>query len=802
MAVLSNIIYIGSIKTPLYKYTNASIKLGSAHGEFSVDILGNELTIDQFYATVEYDPSAPLAYSPAGTTKGYITTNTPEIPGNKVMYLVKKSADNGTTYLHRATWGTPVWWYVGGKVFAKGYMSKAERIGKTLYRITCMSGIGLLENKMHTGGLYNRTAASTILSSIIGGLFSYTVADDVKDVEVNGWLPYDTARNNLHRLLFALGAAMTKKSNGDYLIEFLDTNPGNVIKVPSDRVMMGGRVEYTVPIDGVEVTEHAFFATNNDEEVTLYDTAGTYVDNLTVVFDNAPVHNLAATSGLTIVTSHVNYAIITGTGQLTGKAYTHTIRTVTAGGGTNNIRKVENNCLVSYANSYAIARRVYQYFTTAKRIESKLLLDWVQNNEVISVSPGKQLSLLDGYGDPTTAYLSAMDVLVTTLKGANCKFVAGFVPGGGGNNFTHREIITKNKTWRVPNGITLIRAVLISGGNGGSGGYDGQPGAGGLIHMVSNPSQQLQYKYEEDYGDVRHSRYGSFYWTSGRQATAYGGNAGTPGSSGRILIADITVVGGASCTCVVGKGGAGGEPNGGIGDPGGDTSFRVGTGTAYTTVGADTNEYGFYDAFADLLLATPGEAGYKGGNGGKAGTKPDYIGNDGVDGGKGGNVGSFKGGTGGNGLVLEQQLSTKAFPRFIKATGGCGGGAAWGANGGAGEDPTSFDVETSNGKVTAGSFSSGKPGNGANAAKPEKPVYGCGGTAGNGGGAGGNMSGIQAFNVHEELTDWFSPWAQIGIAHGDNYRYTDEFKDHDCGGTGGKGSYGGNGGDGCIIVYY
>lgn len=801
MAVLSNTIYIGSTRTPIYKYTNAQIQLGSAHGEFSVDILGDELTIDQFYATVDYDPDAPIEYSPAGVTNGYITTNTPEVSGNKVVYLVKKSADTGSTYLHRATWGTPVWWYVGGRVFAKGYMAKGERIARTKYRITCMSGIGLLENKMHPGGLYNRESASTLLSSIIGGLFSYSVAEDVASTEVNGWLPYDTARNNLHRLLFAIGAAMTKKSNGDYLIEYLDTDPSNIINVPKDRVMLGGRVEYNVPIDGVEVTEHAFFATSNDEKVVLYDTAGTYVENLTVVFDNAPVHNLTATSGLTIVMSHVNYAIITGTGQLTGKAYTHTIRTVTAGGGTNNIRKVESNCLVSYANSNIVARRVYQYFTTAKKIQSKLLLDWIINNEVVSVSPGKQLSLYDGYGDPTIAYLSAMDVLVTTLKGAQCKFIAGYVPSAGGNNFTHRAIVTKNGNWKVPSGVTFIRAVLISGGNGGSGGYDGQPGQGGISEFESDPSKILHYSFERDYQGVTNSRYGTWYWNRGVQPTAKGGNAGTPGSSGRILIADITVVGGASCTCVVGKGGAGGEPNGGAGYPGGDTTFQVGSLTR-TTSGADSNKYGYYDAFADMLLATPGEAGHKGGNGGKAGTKPGYIGNEGVTGGKGGNVGSFKGGAGGSGAILEQYLSNATLPRYVKVTGGCGGGAAWGANGNHGAAYTSFDVEITSGKVSAGSFTSGKPGNGANAVAPEKPTYGCGGGGGNGGGAGGNMSGVQAFNVHEELTDWFYPWAQIGIAHGDNYRNVGDRKDHDCGGTGGSGSSGGNGGDGCVIIYY
>jgi hypothetical protein len=42
-----------------------------------------------------------------------------------------------------------------------------------------------------------------------------------------------------------------------------------------------------------------------------------------VIFNNGPYHDLVASENLTIVESGDNYAILTGTGTLTGQAYTH-----------------------------------------------------------------------------------------------------------------------------------------------------------------------------------------------------------------------------------------------------------------------------------------------------------------------------------------------------------------------------------------------------------------------------------------------------------------------------------------------
>lgn len=799
MASLSNVIYVGSVSRPMYKYDNARIQLNSAKGVFSVDVLGNELAVDTFSAVVRYNPDAPLAYSPSNATKAYVTANVPEEEGAKVIYLVKKSADISATYLHRAGWGTPVWWYVGGRVMAKGYMSKVERISRNMYRMTCMSGIGLLDNKMHFGGLYNRTAASTILSSIIGGLFGYTVAEDVAATEVNGWLPYDYARNNLHRLLFALGASMTRKANGDYMIQYLSDT---VVSVPAGRVELSGKTEYNVPIDGAEVTEHSFFVTSGDEEITLYDTGSIYADNLMVIFSDAPVHDLRTSgSSLTIVTSHVNYAVINGTGVLYGKKYTHTIRNISVGGGVNNIKRVMNNYLVSYANSYAIAERVYQYYATAKKVQAKMLLDWEKNGEIVTVNPGTRLSLRDGYGDPTTAYLSEMDVLVTSVKGATCKMISGFTPGGGGNNFTNRKIITKNSTWTIPNGVTFIRIVLISGGTGGQGGYDGQPGQGGAPDLMTpDPTKSLLWYFEEDYQGERNSRYATWYWSRGQQPVAQGGAAGAPGGGGRILITDINVTAGTSCPCIIGKGGAGGERNGGAGEVGSDTQITIG-GTVYNTANGLPDDNGYYDAFADITVALSGESGHAGGNGGTVDVTND-VGNNGTAGGNGGNVGTYKGGKGGAGKSWMQRVAKNW---LIDASGGAGGGAAWGANGGAGQAPTSRDVTISGGVVWGGFFTAGKPGNGANAAAPTKPTYGNGGGGGNGGGAGGNVSGVRGYHYYQpgfEPIGEDDPWAQFTPGWGDAYATAPAAKDRDCGGTGGLGSSGGDGGDGCIIIYY
>ena len=758
---IANEIRIGPQNNPAYRWGNDKIVL-APRGVFSVDVLGNELSIDQFSATVRWNVDAPLVYNPAGTPQAYKTNG-----GG--IYLLKKPANYGQFFLTDIPPSTPVYWYVGGSVFAKGYFSKVERIGRHLYKITCMSGIGLLSAKTHAGGLYTGQTAETLLSSIIGSTFPYSADADVKAVTVYGHLPYDNARNNLHRLLFAIGAVLMKKSDGTYNIEFLKNTMTNV---PTSRVALGGKTEYKTPADSVEVTEHSFFALNSDEIVQLFDNSnGAAVSNQLVIFDQ-PMHDLTVTGNLTISESSVNHAVVSGVGSLTGKQYTHNALIIREGGSSNNVKRVTSNELISFANSYYVARRVYSYFASTKTLNAQILLD--------GEKPGQLLALRDSFGDPTNAYLSQMDVAVTTVKLAQCKLIAGFQPGAAGNNFTHRALITANATWTVPSGVTRIRIVLIGGGQGGQGGYDGADG----LDDTTTPGLEKHF-----IGPTPPSQSGAFYdgeimfaYQNDEQPPGVGGAAGAAGAKAAFLVSDKSVSAGNTIAIVVGVGGNGGARNGGEGDAGTPTTA---TGTAIGTLSSDdgvSTYEGYNDPISGITYAIDGVDGVSGGDGGKS--SPYGWASEGSS--RGENVSTYSGGAAGSGISGEKGGYAPGYFFVWYAGGGGGGGAAQGGIGGAATAARVWQEQVTQQGLYwyRNVYNGGSGGNGANGVAPSQPtIYGQGGAGGNGGGGGGNAGGSYVgTNVsYDPLHDIIAPGTK---------------------GVGGQGSAGSKGGNGCAIIYY
>ena len=744
---LAQEIRIGNQSNPTYLWGNSKIVLNSPRGVFTVDVLGNELSIDEFTATVRTNIDAPLAYSPKGKDV-YKTTD-------GKIYLLKKGANYGQNFLTDIAPSTPVYWYVGGSVFAKGYFSKVERIARHLYKITCQSGIGLLQAKTHTGGLYNGQTAETLLSSIIGNTFTYSVDNDVKAVTIYGHLPYDTARNNLHKLLFAIGAAMIKRSDGNYNVEFLKNTLTNV---PQSRVALSGKTQYVTPADSVEVTEHSFYAQNSDEVVSLFDNSnGASVSGLLVLFDN-PMHDLAVTGNLTIDSSGVNHAYVSGVGTLTGKKYTHNSLIVRLGNGSNNVKRVSANELVSFANSYYVASRVMSYYSSTKTLEAKIQLD--------AEKCGNLLAITDSFRDATNAYLSKMEVSVTTIKLAQCKMISGFQPSANGNNFTHKTILTADATWRVPSGVTRIRIVLIGGAQGGQGGYDG---------TASTAATEGYYVETDD----DEGRFGVGY-RDDVQPVGIGGAAGAAGAKAAFLVSDQNVQYNDAVACVIGVGGNGGAHGGVEGDLGTPSTAQCSRfGTLSSADGLSTYE-GYNDPISGITYAIDGVDGIRGGDGGRScpyGNRPE-------SGARGENISTWSGGQGGAGYYNDT-----APQRELSAGGGGGGGAAYGSNGGNGTIGSSWRETRIHPRTGEQYFvwilKGGDGGNGANATAPSQPtIYGQGGAGGNGGGGGGNKGGCQ-IDTRALRTD-YTTWDEGSGTHG----------------TGGLGSSGSKGGNGCIIIYY
>lgn len=799
-SALNNDIYIGAISAPMYHYTNDEIVLNSAKGSFETDIIGNELSVDTFSFVVRYDPETMVAYSPIGK-KGYKTSD------NK-LYLLSRPA--AKFYLSEIKYGVECWWFVSGQRMAKGYVKTVDRITKYTWKITCVSGIGLLDERMHRGGIYTGQTFGSIYNSIVGTAFPSSVASAVKQTPVYGWLPYDTARKNLHRLLFAVGASLWQPAGTinnpsslryDYSIIFLDTK---VINVPSSRIALAGSVQMQTPSNTAEVVEHGFAALPSDEVITLYDntTGESGAANHTLIVFNDPMHDISAESGIVIHDSGVNFAEISGTGKLTGKKYTHNEQLITvtngAAGDAKRTKRVTDNCLVSFANSYNVARRILAYYSTSKSVKSKIIVD--------SERCGRYLSMTDSFGDKTQAYLAKMDILVTTVKGATIEMVEGYQHEYYGNNFTHHVLLTSSGTWTVPEGVDLIRIVLIGGGQGGQGGTDGHWGAGAYPPTFGD-SAVGELSYMD--GEVSPSIPGypglkacMYYYEEGNQPTVPGGSAGKPGEQGKVLVSTVDVEPGQVLTISIGARGTGGArgANGGsgaMGATGGDTTVTSGS-MALTSADGLQSEIGYYDAYDDKTYALPGVIGTDGGAGGMVNNTPSFN-SLGINGLAGGKVLTWNGANGGFGKKLSYWINTNP-KTYQMATGGGGGGAAYGNRpSAAGRNAVYTD---SNQGQFLRYLTSGQGGDGADADAPADKTghYGDAGDGGHGGGSGGNTGGVIWYYFDSEVPELDRP-IRLGLAMDEEtHQYLGPTGYH--GGAPGKGSRGGHAGQGCAIIYW
>ena len=928
MAMLTNDIYVGSVSAPIYHFTNEQIELGGAKGNFATDIIGNELSIDQFTATVRLDDGkltafefitaddydfytdddewfsvsgpadasdisdtpyvadipnssingvsfkllkitgvleanqdawdysqhvgtndnnsnigigsvntngdvvaavvrdgnelklyfASLSYTCAGTVicKSNSLYTVPTSGGAIITYITNAMATGTPVYTKSASWsnvntalsaqsefnipyfssfydfvidaynyltkahsgyypgesdnmpfertipyGIPVWWYVNNAFMTKGFAKSVERVSKYNYKITCTSGIGLLDTKMHDGGIYQNKSVIGILNEIIGDALTFVPSQDLQGVTVTGHLPYDTARNNLHRVLFAIGAILNFGMGiADYFIGYPQQA---AIDIPSSNIALQGSVTYQLPTNTVEVTEHAFFDGNEPTE-TLYDSS-TQVSGLMVVFDKPIVESsLVATENLTINKSHENYAIVSGYGTLTGRPYTHTTQiqkqTNNPNGDQVRIKRVTDNELVNALNSYNVAKRLLSYYGMAQTVKTKILLG--SNFHILRC--GKPYTFKNPYGELVTGYLTKQDALVTSVVGSQCQMITGYQPGANGNTFTRVIVIdasyvaTYGNTWTVPDGVTYAKFVLIGGGNKGTAGQDGADGLESIVlHTETHQGEQIAF-----YTDY-------YVYENADQPAAEGGDPGTAGLQGKVETVEHTVTPGETVTFSLGAGGN--VDTDGVGTPTTASSQSIGN------VSSDTGSrtLGYYDPIYGEVYAAPGNDGVKGGNGGQTDTI-DLYGRNGGNGLPGGNAGNNRAGTVGNGYNFTETVFHDGYyiNYPVKASGGGSGGAAYGANGGNGTNAGNLIGNPSQRGVTTGSG-----GDGADAVAPAKAKFGCGGNGGNGGGGGGNAGGatIEYYNAYHATVT-------IGAA-----------------GKGGKGSAGGDGGDGVLLIY-
>ena len=650
---------------------------------------------------------------------------------------------------------TPIIVYRGGEIKARFVSSGVSRIGPVTYQLTGRSPMGALTGMVHTGGIYTGQTVEEVVKEICGNIPSL-IKSVYAGVKLYGWLPYAdgkerSARDNLAQVLFAIGAYLRTDLNGVLRIEPLWDGTASLIDV--DRSYTGGTVKYDAPISAVTVTEHQYVAGTEVKELF----SGT-AQNGDIITFSEPMHSLSAT-GFTILESGANYAKISaGAGALTGKAYIHNTRLITqpvTAGAVENIKSVTDATLVSLVNSYAVAKRLADYYRCRETITN----DIVSGHE----KPGHVVSVYHPYDKKmVSACIQSLDTTMSATLKSSMEALVGFTPAQpeAAEYLDERAVLTGSGEFQIPEGTTTIHYVMISAGQGGRCGEKGEDTQSGPKFSWTNP--------------VFEDRVDGYALALGGK----GGPGGKGGMGGRIVEGDLDVSQLESLAYACGKSGKGAEfsPDDLPGTDGTDTVFH-----GMTTAGASAPDLGFTDPITGEQFGGVGEDGLPGGDG--AGRDPsvsEYT-DDSVQQYVSGTVAYDEDGNaftpgpvaGSEGKVSMTRIASTGTPRsFGWYSSGLGGGPAAGANGKAGSSGRGLPGETTV-NVTGGSGADGMTAT----LTPSKPRrYGGGGRGGYGGGGAGS-GGIAVKNGNGTITP----------------------------GTPGSGGLGGPGGpsaDGCVILYY
>lgn len=564
---------------------------------------GTELEYDVLDARVDPTVEIPTIIKPVDYD-GIMTTDQ-QILGCKPYFTVL--ASNPTQYRY----GRAVLYYHDNILIGKFYMQRCLRVKKNLYSISCVSGIGLLEKSKHYGGLYvtgNDTFAS-VVADVIGGLVPYTIDETIASQRVLGWLPIATRRENLHQLLFAMGATIKKDENGDMFITVLSLTTTK--SIPDSRIYVGGSVEYPEDVTKVSVLEHAYLDKGAaDEQTTLFEgyvnqsrnpfvsPKGNVLTGMLVEFSE-PMHDLAITAGAgEILESGVNYAILSGAEnvELTGYKYTHTtverfVGDVTAD--EDNTVTIADATLITRANSGNVVDRLYSYYTKAKTIKMDIVADGERAGDAVSFN--------DPFDDKQSGLISELYLVGSNILKGSAKVIADYAPTWG-NDYTDVIIVTSSQSVTLPDYANKCRAVLIGGGTGGDRGGTGGTGE----------------KADDGYGKG-----------------GAGGDGGAAGAGGRIIEPIIGQdCGGMTFDCVIGTGGKGGTKDNPTGSAGTDTTMtytKNGKTVNLTTAIGTPSVSGFQDFLEPVnVYGTYGADGIAGAKGGGSDGKAGNIAYDGT----------------------------------------------------------------------------------------------------------------------------------------------------------------------------
>lgn len=742
---------------PIYKAASLPVIIGP--DEIVVGSLKEEKSRDLILDTLEADTlrfSAGVNWRSEANTSQLESSDPYDLEDVDGEPLYAFDSPYSDVELGTVPYGSKVEVLRNGTVVATYYARKVEDRGdgSGAYDGEATNLIGLLiKGVRYMGGVWQQSDGKTvgdIVADIMGDL-PYTIETDIASEPAVGFIPICDGREALRQLLFPYGAYALPMTNGSLHIAFADVQ--TVKSIPDGDIAIGGKALQSGQATRVNLTEHAYVADSSAAEQLLYD-ATTLATSFEVDFPE-PMHSLRRV-GLTINSSGANHAIVSGTGQLYGKPYRHTTRTISADTGNDSIEStiinITSATMVNALNALPTLQRLAAYHGAAKELDREIFIDDAAPEELTSAG-----RLTGMNGAKVTGYFKAMSTTYSGEMLSQTKLITGWKPEAGPTAFNRSVLLTGSGTFTVPAGVTSLRAYIVQGGQSGEPGLKGAAGTAGNTRPLPQPSA----------GGAR----GGYDGEGGA-----GGDPGVGGLAGKVSIVDIAVTPGQTIAYDCGEGGVS-KPSGsthvGVNE-GGESTFGT-----YSSAQGSRLANGLVDPVTGDTYAVNGNdgayAGYPGGPYSNGHTFSVTI--DGV---------TYRSGTWPGELRADDENNNAGVSAF--ADGGNPGGPAVGGNGKNGNAATTPTVGLSFryawGTATGGAGAQGGTGaKGADAAS-----LGSGGSGGNGGGGGGGGG-------HAQL--WYMP------VPGAIFRGFDDERISLTGGSpgpGGPGGLGGRGGDGFVLV--
>lgn len=264
--------------------------------------------------------------------------------------------------------------YFNGELRATTFVSKSQRQAKNIWKIESEDYVGQLAKLTFMGGMYSGKNAKELLVSIFTQAKTpYSIADELSDKTVTGYIPICDCREAVRQICFAIGAVCST-ANSDCIKVY--TLSDNVMQnVPLSRIRQGQSFDEEDRITAVKLTAHNYIPIYEETEAYKAGDSGTG-ENIFVRFSE-PLHDLTITHG-TIISSSANFAIINANENcvLTGQKYDDTVvvhtknNPVVSANDLENIAEITDATLINPSNVSEILTKTFDF--VSRRSTTKL----------------------------------------------------------------------------------------------------------------------------------------------------------------------------------------------------------------------------------------------------------------------------------------------------------------------------------------------------------------------------------------------------------------------------------------------